>query len=144
MLFLWLNSDKTPQTWIEKLDTIRSKGSFIIDTDLGTRLATTNHCLGLIIRKDAQNNNMTATLTSWDCSRKTPLICLLDASQFTVPRKPVKFPCIPQNGETRGKRESAEGGTDFTGEYGESKHIINTFVNVCNSTLNMFIHEACS
>ena len=97
MAFLWLNSDDNPRIWIEKLNSMRSKGTFLIDDDIQTRTAISNDCLGLIIRKDEIKNNVTATLTSWDCGRKKPSICYIEPSRFTAPQKPVKFPCIPQS-----------------------------------------------
>ena len=105
MFLLWLKSGGTTQKRQETLDAIRSKGSLLIDNDLEARITTTNDCLGIIIRKDKMNTNMTATLSSWNCSNKTPLICSLDSSQFTGPQKLTKFPCVPQNRWSRVKRQ---------------------------------------
>ena len=108
MLFLSLNPGGSPRTLLEKLEAIRSKGLLLIDDDLEAKINTTQDCLGVLIRKHEVTTEMTATLTSWDCSRKTSLICSLDSSQFTAPQKPVKFPCLPQSQTSRVKRLSAE------------------------------------
>ena len=117
------------------MDAIRKKGAFIIDGDIETRLATATNCLGIIIRRDNMTNNLTARLTTWDCDEKKPHICLLDASKFSAPQKPVKFPCIPQNQEARRKRTSADGENDLIEDHGESKPIINSFAHYVYSVI---------
>ena len=97
-LLLWLNSDEDRTTLVEKLTTLRKNGLFSIDDDVLKRISTTkNDCLGLTVIKDRMNNDMSAKITAWDCNTKRALICSLDASSFTVPQKPVKFPCIQQS-----------------------------------------------
>ena len=119
MFSLWLKSGETTQKRQKTLGAIRSKGSLLIDDNLEARITTTNHCLGIIVRKDMVNTNMTATLSSWNCSDKTPLICSLDSSQFTGPQKPTKFPCVPQSRWSRVKRQYQE--EDIENEGDDSK-----------------------
>ena len=80
--------------------------------------------MGLIISKDPKSNNRIARLTTWDCNKKKPLICHLNASQFSVPQKPVKFPCMPNHVNLRKKRAPAEGYTDLKVGNKASKYII--------------------
>ena len=117
MVFLSLNSGGNPESRLENLENMLAKGSFLVDDGLQTQIATTNDCLGLIIHKHEITKKLTATLTSWDCSRTTSLICSLDASQFTAPQMPVKFPCLPQTLLARVKRQSDDEEMYSTEEY---------------------------
>ena len=121
MLFLSLNSGESTSTLLENLEAIRSKGLFLIDDDLVERIKTTQDCIGVLISKHEVTKEMTATLTSWDCSRKTSLICSIESSQFTAPQKLVKFPCLPQRNRSRVKRLSAEEDIFPEEEYKASK-----------------------
>ena len=116
---MWINSGEERLKLVEKLRAIRSDGSFTVEDDLQTRISTTKDCLGLIIRKS--KDTLTAKLTSWNCNKETSLICALDASQFTLPQKPVKFPCIPRDRETRVKRDSVDENIDVEEEQIGSK-----------------------
>ena len=107
---MWLNSDHAPHEWLQKLDINQAGGSLIVDKHLQTTVVKTNECLGLIIRKDELNNNLTAQITSWDCNQQKSFVCSLDDSKFTSPTQLTGFPCIPHNQDARKKRQEEEEG----------------------------------
>ena len=99
-LFLWLNSDKPPHNWLDKL---------VSDDNLQNSITTKNECLGVEIRKDKINQNLAAKIISSTCNKKEQFVCAVDASQFTSPSKRSRFPCIPQQPNNRAKRNSGDG-----------------------------------
>ena len=126
---------------VEKLNALRSKGSFIIDKDIETQLSKDKKCLGLVVGKNEINNNSTVTLTSWDCSSKRQQVCLLDSSKYSTPQRPVKFPCISQSNRPKTKRDTTEQDSDLTPNYGESKPIIKCFTRQINKKINVTENE---
>ena len=118
-VFLWLN-DGPQKTWKEKLQAIRDNGLIIIHDEFQNAMATHNNCHGLIVRKDTLTKNLTATLTSWDCSKTKSFICYHDAYRFTTPQKLDKFPCIPQK-ETAGHRRKRSHGNAHNEWKGQHK-----------------------
>ena len=125
---LWINSDgAVNKTWLQMAREFSTKGSLILHEDLSEHMDMNGYCLGMMYTNRDPEINSPITLTSWNCNRKNYVVCKLDPSEAVISIKPSKFPCIPDNGTARRKRESETNGKN--GLYS----IDNTDVNfICN------------
>ena len=87
------------------MDTIEHGNKFEIDHSLQESIKQTNECIGIVLNKD--ENNKSATLTSWKCDKKKKFLCSLDVFEFTPPTAKAKLPCMPSKSRT--KRKTGEG-----------------------------------
>ena len=86
-------------------------------------------CTQIKIRRDEESNTlkMSAT-TSMECNRKSSVVCSLDASKYTLPQRPSKFPCLEKDSKERVKRSDEAYGGNFSSGKGQGKKD-NNFMN---------------
>ena len=104
---LWINSeDAVNKTWLQMVTDFSTKGSLTLHEDLNKHMDMNGYCLGMVYTNRDPQISSSMTLTSWICNRKNYVVCKLDPSEAAISIKPSKFPCIPDKGTARKKRDS--------------------------------------
>ena len=63
-------------------------------------------CLGAIYKNSRDANIPSYMITSWDCKTKTSIVCEKEPAKFHATKiETPNFPCIPNNKESKKKRQ---------------------------------------